>query len=179
MSKLFNKKDVYSWSNLEDAKKYIGEEGYFCDGFTEDLGAWHKGLLQDVNQSMPVDYIFEDEENEVFGLFLPADKVKQSKKKFRPFQTVEEFSKTLGIKELLGAEITFRFKEKPQKIHVSVITEKGFWSQENITTLDSVVMGGCDFTMNELFTDWEWLKDGSQWQPFGVLEDENRIRKNK
>lgn len=79
MSKLFNKKDVYSWANLEEAKKYIGEEGYFCDECREDLGTWHKGLLQDVDQSMPVDCIFENEENEVFGLFLPACKVMKLK----------------------------------------------------------------------------------------------------
>ena len=78
MSKLFDKKDVYSWSNLEDAKKYIGEEGYFCDTYHESLPAWYKGILQDVDQDMPVDCIFEEEENEVFGLFLPANKIKQS-----------------------------------------------------------------------------------------------------
>ena len=79
--KTFDKKDVYSWSNCEEARQYIGEEGYFCDTFHESLAAWYRGMLQDVDQSMPVDCIFEDEENEVFGLFLPADKVKKLKKK--------------------------------------------------------------------------------------------------
>ena len=46
MSKLFDKKDIFSWSNCEEAKKYIGEEGYFRDDYQEDLACWSKGLLQ-------------------------------------------------------------------------------------------------------------------------------------
>ena len=84
--KTFDKKDVYSWSNCEEARQYIGEEGYFCDTFHESLAAWYKGMLQDVDPSMPVDCVFEDEENEVFGLFLPADKVKKLKKKNKNFK---------------------------------------------------------------------------------------------
>ena len=75
--KTFDKKDVYSWSNCEEARQYIGDEGYFRDTYCESLAAWHRGILQDVDPSMPVDCIFEDEENEIFGLFLPADKVKE------------------------------------------------------------------------------------------------------
>lgn len=77
MNNLFDKEDVFSWANSGDARQYIGEEGYFCDTYHENLAAWHKGMLQDVDRSMPVDCIFENEENEVFGLFLPADKIKR------------------------------------------------------------------------------------------------------
>ena len=47
MSNLFDKKDVISWANCEEAKEYIGEEGYFRDDFQEDLAAWYKGILHD------------------------------------------------------------------------------------------------------------------------------------
>jgi hypothetical protein len=39
MSNLFDKKDIFSWANCEEAKKYIGEEGYFCDELREYLTA--------------------------------------------------------------------------------------------------------------------------------------------
>ena len=31
--KTFDKKDVYSWSNCEEAKTYIGKTGYFNNDF--------------------------------------------------------------------------------------------------------------------------------------------------
>lgn len=90
--KTFDKKDVFSWSNCEEAEKYLGEEGYFRDDYQEDLAAWYKGFLKDVDQSMPVDCIFEDEENDVHGLFLPADRVKQQEpeKNWQPFGVEEK-----------------------------------------------------------------------------------------
>ena len=33
--KTFDKKDVFSWSNAEEAKQYINKEGYFSDDLDE------------------------------------------------------------------------------------------------------------------------------------------------
>lgn len=167
MSNLFDKKDIFSWANCEEAKKYIGEEGYFRDDYQEDLAAWHKGLLQDVDQSMPVDCTFETENNNVYGLFLPANKVKQPKKKFRPFQTVEEFSKTLEVKELLGAEITYRRKDNYLYTYNGIVTKYTHTSDNN-TIFCSINLGATVFSLHELFNEYEWQDKEGNWQPFGV-----------
>lgn len=167
MSNLFDKKDVYSWSNLEDAKKYIGEEGYFCETCHESLALWHKGLLRDVNQSMPVDCIFEDAENEVFGLFLPADKVKEVKeeKKWRPFKNLEEF-KT----ELNGIEYgdVVRFREKSD--HAIKLYGGYLGHSEKDGQLLALALGAFFYSPEKLFEDYEWQDKEGNWQIFGVEE---------
>ena len=162
MSKLFDKKDIFSWASCEEAKKYIGEEGYFCDEFKEDLSAWHKGMLQDVDQSMPVDCIFEDEENEVFGLFLPADKVKQQEpeKKWRPFKDCAEFVRTVGCG--LGDRLTIRRKGLQIVRNVLVL--------ELAQGLGTLGLGTHIFCYRKLFDDYEWQDQEGNWQPFGVEE---------
>lgn len=165
MSNLFDKKDVFSWSNCEEARQYIGEEGYFCDTYHENLAAWHKGLLQDVDQSMTVECIFEDEENEVFGLFLPADKVKPPQPKiFRPYTDLNEFQNNVG-----GLSETVLFRSKNDKEHMYKALIVGFDFYTRIVCLSYY-----KYSLKELFDRFEWFNcresvDG-EWQPFGVEE---------
>jgi hypothetical protein len=70
--------------------------------------------LQEIDSSLPVDFTFEDEENNVYGLFLPACKVKQARSpRWRPFETTKELKDALGVNELLGAKMTYRRKDNP------------------------------------------------------------------
>lgn len=159
--KTFDKKDVYSWSNCEEARQYVGEEGYFCDDCQEDLAAWSKGLLHDVDQSLPVDCIFENEENEVFGLFLPADKVIEvEEKKYRAFKDFKEFRFWTGRR--VGVVIVYRNKLTNDEIE-AVITRSQLYE-------NSVEIGAVEYTFKELFEQWEWLSDGNEWCLFGVEE---------
>lgn len=159
MSKLFDKKDVFSWSNCEEAKKYIGEEGYFRDDFQEDLACWSKGILQDVDSSMPVDCIFEDEENDVHGLFLPADRVKPPQpKRLRAFKDYAEFTKTVGCD--VGDRLTMR--RKGLQIVRSVLV------LELAQGLGTLGLGTHVFGYRELFDDYEWQDKEGNWQTFGV-----------
>lgn len=168
MSKLFDKKDIFSWSNCEEAKKYIGEKGYFRDDYQADLAAWRQGILQEIDPSLPVDCTFEDEENCAHGLFLPADKVKQQEpKKWRPFKTIDEFKKTLNSINFLDA-LTFR--EKHDTSHQYCAVFDGFVDTNG--ELDRVSLGGKFWTAAELFNHYEWFDDEKteDWQPFGVEE---------
>lgn len=169
MSNLFDKKDVFSWSNCEEARQYIGEEGYFRDTYCESLAAWHRGILQDVDQSMPVDCIFEDDENEVFGLFLPVGKVlpvPMRPKKYRPFKSIEEFRKTLNNINFLDA-LTFREKHYTFRKYCAVFNGYGDSNDE----LDGVGFGGAYKTPVDLFNHYEWYDEKTEkWMPFGVEE---------
>ncbi len=45
---IFNKKDVFTSVTYEEAKRYIGEEGYFTNNFCTDLSKWDRKVLKDV-----------------------------------------------------------------------------------------------------------------------------------
>jgi hypothetical protein len=172
MSNLFEKKDVISWANCEEAKKYIGEEGYFRDDYQEDLVAWYKGILQEIAPSLPVDCTFEDEKNNVYGLFLPADRVKQARSPhWRPFETAKELKDALGVNELLGAKITYRRKDNPLYTYNGIVTKyTRMSSDDNNTIFCSISIGGTVLSLRDLFNEYEWFSDRFGWQPFGVEE---------
>lgn len=56
--KTFDRKDMFTIANLEDAKKYINCEGYFNDCYCIDLEKWNRGILKQVNEEDITDYPF-------------------------------------------------------------------------------------------------------------------------
>ena len=77
--KTFYKKDVYSWSNAEEAKTYIGKTGYFSNDFDSLKRAIELGdpaVLDRVDTNSI--WCFKVLGVSLcFGLFLPAEKVKE------------------------------------------------------------------------------------------------------
>lgn len=165
--KTFDKKDVYSWSNCEEARQYIGDEGYFCDTYHENLAAWHRGILQDVDQSLPVDCIFENEKNEVFGLFLPACKVKQARSPhWRPFKNCKELCQYIRVTgEDLYVGLTLNIRNKENKtVRQVLVTEINY-------DKPLIGLGISLFDLENLYRSYEWQdEDNGEWQPFGVEE---------
>lgn len=99
MSKTFDRKDVYSVLNAEDASQYVGTKGYFADTLSCLNEKVRKNMLDpldDVNQLHDFPFI-----SYVTGFlfFLPADKVKEveEEKKWRAFKDIEEFKKETGL----------------------------------------------------------------------------------
>ena len=112
--KTFDRSDVFSWSNAEEAKEYLGKDCYFAHsvgGLSEHIKTGVMGILQDIFNSNydAVSCAFGDGTS-TWGLCLPADKVKEveTEKKYRPFETIEEFVKTIGD---IGTIITYREKK--------------------------------------------------------------------
>lgn len=171
MSSLFNSGDVLSWSNREEAKKYIGEEGYFADSL-ENLEEIIKNrkIHTLVEIGADVSCFFSKKEHEYsfrFGLFLPVDKVlpvPKRPKKYRPFKTIEELKRTLNV-EFLDA-LTFREKCTFRQ-YCAVFN--GFCDTKD--ELDGVGFGGAYKTPLDLFNHYEWYDEKTEkWMPFGVEE---------
>lgn len=83
--KTFDKKDVYSWSNAEEAKEYLGKDCYFAHsvgGLSEHIKTGVMGILKDIFNSNydAVSCAFGDGTS-TWGLCLPADKVKEVEEK--------------------------------------------------------------------------------------------------
>lgn len=83
--KTFDKKDVYSWSNAEEAKEYLGKDCYFAHSvgvLSEHIKTGVMGNLKDIFNSNhdAVSCAFGDGTS-TWGLCLPADKVKEVEEK--------------------------------------------------------------------------------------------------
>lgn len=164
----FDRKDVFSWYNANDARQYIGQFGYFCDCCVKNAKEWGYGKLTQISLDSAVDEIFCHDDGCLYGLFLPADKVREieeKEKKWRPFNDFEEFSKTLNKK--IGSEILYRNKDYPLRyIHTTIM---GYIEHELYEDLIQIGTGTLKFS--DYFKQIE-IWNGEKWQPFGVLEND-------
>lgn len=174
MTKTFDRKDVFSWSNAGEAKQYIGKYGYFSDCCFDDLKDWSYGELTQIYPFNDIDEIFSFNDRSSFddrykyGLFLPADKLKEVKeeKKYRPFKNCEELCQCVmpnGVILHTGDALNIRNKENG-RISQVLVTE--------IRYEDTLIgLGHCIFSYDVLYEDFEWQdEENGDWKPFGVEE---------
>lgn len=164
----FDKKDIFTIVNAEEAKKYIGQQGYFTSFYSDNLSDWDFDILKSINdlKSSECNSIFNAKNNDYicYGLFLPMNKVKEIRKetKWRPF-TLEEFNETIPMGTV------FKYKYKRNNVndvysvyyHANLDCENGF---QSIFFEDSYHDFVYCFNEMKLFLNGEW-------QPFGVLDD--------
>ena len=168
--KTFDIKDVFSWSNAEEAKQYIGEKGYFADNLNDLQECVSNNNFQtlfslDLDPETDVDSIFSITEIDYkYALFIPAEKVKEvEEKKYRPFETIEEFIKTIGD---IGTIITYREKKEPSQEMRGIFT--GYmWDRACRGWI--LGLGATLYRLENLFELAEY-KYKNEWQPFGVEE---------
>lgn len=174
----FDIKDVFSWSNAEEAKQYIGKECYFADSiFTlqDNINNNKVYILEKVANNDKTDvtslFIFLGPVSEFrWGLCLPADKVKEVEnlRKYRPFKSIDEFKRETGF-DLLSI-VHYRYTiEKTRNLSTTgfgVITDFNTTGDDT----DYITIGDISFNLNELFN-YEYLNKHGNWQPFGVLDE--------
>lgn len=167
---------IYTCFDIEEAKEYIGKQGYFADNIEEfnKLVNCPYDMLKNVydnTDSSPFSFMSFCEHHDhnyvnsnIFKFFLPAEFVnltKPKEKKYRPF-TLDEFLDVFHI----GQPITFRNKEYKFK---KVLIFNGY---ETLSNGNAVIdMGTTVYTPQELFDVFELQKPNKEeWQPFGVEE---------
>lgn len=168
--KKFDIKDVFSWSNAEDAKQYIGKQGYFADNLNDLQECVSNNNFKtlfslDLDPETDVDSIFSITESDYYyALFLPEEKVKEvEEKKYRPFKNVAEF------KKYIYGDYCFSCIEqiiKIENINTSEIYELmivGAFVNGLVLPLYGAL------TMDQLFNKFK-LKINDQFLPFGVEE---------
>lgn len=168
--KTFDKKDVFTLVTAEEAIAYIGKRGYFGDSFEELESSINKGWSDNLGEVFPDRYtnvVFRPYACETsYGLFIPADKVKEvEEKKYRPFETIEEFVKTIGD---IGTIVTYREKKEPSQ-EMSGIFTGYMWDSACRGWI--LGLGAHLYRLENLFELAEY-KYKYKWQPFGVLENE-------
>lgn len=176
--KTFNKKDVFSIANAEDAIQYLDQECYFEDsyrGLQYCIDNNIKGLLKcvrdDDDDNTAADCIFSADRAidlmggrcfRSFGLCLPCELIKMEKNpKYRPFKSVEEFKSVVGE---IGSVIIFKPINCNAKYSVMFL---GVLEDEFGKT--NVLIGGMPHDFAELFEEYVLLRNGEE-VPFGIKD---------
>lgn len=162
--------------DAEEAVKFIGKECFFSD----DLDNFD--YLDDFNDKLVVDgYLTNMYKGKLLGIFandakfivdetdissrfnycLPCEWVqekKKAKKNYRPF-TISEFIQKYSVGEL------FKIREKQNRFTVSELQYVGHKVYE-----PRIYLGITDFTLDELFENFEMCINDDCWIPFGTKE---------
>ncbi len=175
--KTYHKKDVLTILNLDEAEKYVGEEGYFSDRCYAELGLWEYGRLVELLKDETVESVFyaaNEDGDEInyfgyFGLFIPAEKVKETATttEFRPFANAEEFERVTGYKA--GDLVTLYIKDRDmfyQGIYLAKSTGNG---TDYITVGTHTLQLNAEAEMERHNIIYKNC-DVSIWFPFGIIE---------
>lgn len=186
MNKFFNKNDVFSWSNAEDAKQYIGKDCYFAHsvgGLSEHIKTGVMGILKDIFNSNydAVSCAFGDGTS-TWGLCLPADKVIEVEEPtYRPFNSLDELF-NFFFPEIIKDNFCDQTEKALFFLGKTLVLKNRYHDYIKVMTIKEVDFinncsgdGGGDnielncFTLLYLFNNFEIKKDG-KFVPFGILE---------
>ena len=144
----------------------LGKFGYFTNYVTnfDDLNSIRKGICSFKDGSRFPFYC----DDQKFQFFIPENELLPKEKKYRPY-TLEEFCNE-------GFEIVvFRNKnDESLEYHVryngyikSRVRHNGYRTcNDNLY----IILGNVNYTLKQLFDDFEYLDDDGEWKPFGVEE---------
>lgn len=162
-SKIKSLSDILTCFDNETAKSFIGQKGYFTDDlyrFSDVLSCYYD-TLTNVKDNDDDNYIFNDDDNHYWDLFIPESRLLIEKKKYRPFD-----SKTFEQHFDIGSVIEFRKKDEKNRIYKETIESTA--RDYNINEF-YVEIGEYTYTLSDLFEDFELFENG-EWKPFGVEE---------
>lgn len=162
----FDRKDLFNWSNVENAKDYISTQGYFGNSISEvDLAVHNEDLFRLTTIfSERSQCFFSYEKGEYFGFFLPADKVKEVKKekKYRPFKNSKELRESFYKDCFCCNGHSVEVENKQTKVRYKLLIIGEYESGIVLAYYGAI-------SMNKLFEKFNY-KVNDEWQPFGVEE---------
>lgn len=150
--------DVLTCINVEEAKQFIGQTGYFTDTIDlfDNLEARKYAVLATVDDC---DAPFRPQGGTCYWrYFIPECRLKPKEKKYRPY-TIEEFNDE-------GFEFVV-FREKNNPSNENHVRYNGYRNRLGII----VILGNISYSLDDLFADFELLDDDGNWKPFGVEEE--------
>lgn len=162
LDKRINKlSDILTCTDIEEAKQFIGQKGYFSDSICtfDNLSAKEvKALTLVYDYDMP--FVADDDTH--WRYFLPESRLKPVEKEYKPF-TPASFEKCYGI----GSVIIYRDKKDKNLVYKAVVTST---TQDYMDNEFYIILRGYVYTLNELFKNCEIYEFG-EWKPFGVVEE--------
>lgn len=158
--------------DTEEAREFIGKEGYFAEyltEFTTIVRYMKRAMLTEIDEEGQ--RCFKDAaDGDYWDYFLPAEWVKPEEPeckecKWRPF-TLDEFVKRFDLE--VGIRVfLIRYKTHPE--HQKRLLLTGLIHDKD-PGLCGVCLGGFQFTFSDLFDMFDVRFGEKDWQPFGVEE---------
>ena len=157
--------------DIEIAKQFIGKKGYFShyiDNYA-DLKNTVLGTLGSTGDTFHESFCCTEEtfDNYYYEFFLPAEWVKEPKKKYRPYTLAEWIGQhTIGD--------VIRYRCKSQKIelrHLYAGYAYGIGTDIKNTTSGTLTLGVASYTLDYLLEDYE-IEVNGEWLPFGVIDED-------
>lgn len=168
-SRIKSLSDILTCFNIEDAKQYIGKQGYFTNCYSNfaNINSLAKGTLTKICDSSVNEKYYTNTGEKYYSFFLPEDYLKPEEKVFRPC-TLDEFG--LHIGDLI------RFRKKDDHSFEIGTMYMGFIKYDDIVNdgivkVLKVLLGNTYYSLEELFNEYEWYdSDSHTWEMFGVEE---------
>lgn len=179
-SRIIDGKKPLTCFDTEEAKQFIGQEGYFSNKkvYFKDLNDTCRDVLQDMFDSYDNTPPFKDSNdfcqnlNETYCFvssvsgykyFLPAEWLKEPKTKYRPFTLAEWIER-----HEIGEEIHYRSKSEGIELR-HIYTGYAFNKGKDITkpNVGTLTLGVASYSFDYLLEDYE-IEINNEWLPFGV-----------
>lgn len=157
--------DIFTCTNMEEAKQFIGKRGYFADCMIsfEDLSQRELYNLDRIDDE-EIPFVSS---NVHWRYFLPVDKLKSEEIKYVPLQTTHD----LGDANLyLGNIINFVNTKFLDVVHRAVINEVTY--DDNTKELIDITLGNTTYSFESLFNNYQILDSNDKWVPFGKRVEE-------
>ena len=161
-------KKPLSCLETEEAKQFIGKEGYFTDclvAFT-DISRNKTSVLTAIDEKAQSCFI-DDSGRVKWDCFLPKEWVNEPEKKYRPF-SIEDWK----FKHSIGETILYRYKDDNYEAEVMYL---GYIKPLDRITDEAgegqIVLGNNAYSLQNLFDNYEIWVDGG-WKPFGFEVEE-------
>ena len=155
-----NQNCIFTCFDTECAEQYIGKQGYFTNCYTlfANINSLVKGTLTKICDSSVNEKYATNVGEKYYSFFLPEDYLKPEEKVFRPC-TLDEFG--LNIGDLI------KFRRKGDNDFEVCTMYMGYRKNGDV----KVLLGECYYSLEELFSNYEWYdNDSDTWEPFGVEE---------
>ena len=157
--------DILTCFDVERAKEFLGEKGYFAGGlycFMNLQRSCLYGTLANVFDD-PDDVFQRREDSIYYPCFVPECLLKIKEKQHRPY-TFMEFTDKFTV----GQPIKFRRKGKVGW-ECYLILNGYRHEQHNDQTITFIYIGSYPYTLGQLFNDYEWQEHYTEdFKPFGV-----------
>lgn len=164
----FDVKDIKSWANRDDVK--TGDKGYFSN-YISRLQVGNLALLTTVDRIVDdTGYCFVPEDCvDGYYFFLPVDAVKADKPKvkYRPFESMAEFTKVVynlvpDYLNITGVGESFMVRRKYNGHYEKIlITHLEYDENRNLISINGQ-------SLKSLFENYDIVTDDDKIIPFGV-----------
>lgn len=163
----FDIKDVKSWHNRHDVK--VGDEGYVANGISQfrelNIDDAKCGKVSYIDDNWDLCFKSDLDPFTYYAFFLPLKKVKKEKK-YRPFESMKEFTKVLGYEpnylNIVGIGESFMVRRKYNGHYEKIlITHLEYDENHDLLSINGQ-------SLRDLFENYDIVTDDDKIIPFGV-----------